>query len=80
MCLAVPGKLLERYELEGLPMGRVDFGGLLRQVCLTCVPQAVAGDYVVVHVGFALGVIDEEEAARTLALLDELGLTDEVSG
>jgi hydrogenase expression/formation protein HypC len=73
MCLAIPGELTERYEKDGLPLGKVDFGGLAREVCLSCVPEAGVGDYVVVHVGFALSVLDREEAARTLALLDELG-------
>ena len=76
MCLALPGKLVERIDVEGLPMGRVDFGGFAKTVCLSCVPAAVVGDYVVVHVGFALSVIDEEEAARTLEILDALGLTE----
>jgi hydrogenase expression/formation protein HypC len=73
MCLAIPGELKEIFEQDGVPMGRVDFGGLARDVCLTCVPEARVGQYVVVHVGFALSVLDADEAARTLALLDELG-------
>jgi hydrogenase expression/formation protein HypC len=76
MCLAIPGELKERYESDGLPMGRVDFGGLSREVCLSCVPEAEVGQYVVVHVGFALSVLDADEAARTLALLDELRALD----
>lgn len=73
MCLAVPGKIEERFESGGLLMGRVDFNGLRRDVCLAYVPEAAVGEFVVVHVGFAISVIDAEEAARTLALLDELG-------
>jgi hydrogenase expression/formation protein HypC len=73
MCLAVPGQLLERFTAGEMPMGRVDFNGVRRQVCLACTPEARVGSWVVVHVGFAISVIDEDEARRTLALLDELG-------
>jgi hydrogenase expression/formation protein HypC len=81
MCLAVPGKVLDVYEDRGLRMGRADFGGTVRKVCLEHLPEAGVGDYVLVHVGFALARIDEEEAARTLAMLRELtGLEDELGG
>lgn len=73
MCLAIPGQLQERFESQGLPMGRVSFAGLRREVCLVYVPEAKPGDYVVVHVGFAISCIDAAEAARMLQLLDELG-------
>jgi hydrogenase expression/formation protein HypC len=73
MCVAVPGQLLERFTAGDVPMGRVDFNGVRRQVCLACTPEAGVGSWVVVHVGFAISVIDEDEARRTLALLDELG-------
>lgn len=72
MCLAVPGKIIEIYEQTGLLMGKVDFGGVIREVCLTYVPEAKIGDYTVIHVGFALNLIDEKEALETLALLDEI--------
>jgi hydrogenase expression/formation protein HypC len=72
MCLAIPGRIQERFEAAGLPMGRVEFGGVCRDVCLAYVPDARVGQYVVVHVGFALSVLDAEEAARTLRMLDEL--------
>ena len=79
MCLAVPGRLVETFVEQGLAMGRVDFGGVLRRVCLEHVREAAPGDYVLVHVGFALARIDEEEAARTLAMLRELtGIEDEL--
>ena len=71
MCLAIPGRIVGSEELDGLRIGRVDFGGITRQVYLDFVPEAVAGDYVIVHVGFAISRVDEEEAKRTLALLDE---------
>jgi hydrogenase expression/formation protein HypC len=72
MCLAIPGQLSECYEVDGLPMGRVDFNGLHREICLAYVPEAQVGDYVLVHVGFALSRLDRLEAERTLQLLDEL--------
>jgi len=72
MCLAVPGKITEIYESGGLSMGKVDFGGALRQVCLEYVPEAAIGDYVVVHVGFALNLVNEGEAQETLALLHQM--------
>lgn len=73
MCLGVPGKITEIYEKGGLMMGKVDFGGLMRETCLAYVPEAKVGDYTVVHVGFALHLIDEDEAQETLALLKEIG-------
>ena len=67
MCLAVPGKLIEVTEGDPVTrMGRVDFGGVVREVSLAYTPEAKVGDYVVIHVGFALSVLDEEEAKRTL--------------
>lgn len=80
MCLGVPGKIVEIYETNGLTMGKIDFGGVLREACLTYVPEAKLGDYVLVHVGFALNVISEEEAKETLALLNEIvNLEEEIS-
>jgi hydrogenase expression/formation protein HypC len=76
MCLAVPGQVVERLTAGDLPMGRVDFNGMRRDVCLAYVPEAEVGSWVVVHVGFAISVVDEAEARRTLALLDELGELD----
>jgi hydrogenase expression/formation protein HypC len=73
MCLAVPGKVIETLESDGLKVAKVSFGGLIKQVCLEYTPDAVPGDYVLVHVGFALSRIDEEEALRTYKLLEELG-------
>ena len=73
MCLGVPGKVLETYEREGLRMGKVDFGGVVKEICLSYVPEAKDGDYVIVHVGFALSIVDEAEALETLELLREIG-------
>jgi len=78
MCLAIPGKIVEKQERDGALIGRVDFGGALREVYLDFVPEAEVGDYVIVHVGFALSRLDAEEAQRTLQLLQEMGaLADE---
>jgi len=73
MCLGVPGKITEVREDGGIRMGTVDFGGIKRKACLAYCPEADVGDYVVVHVGFAISVVDEEEAARTYELLAEMG-------
>jgi len=72
MCLGIPGKIVEVYERSGLMMGKMDFGGVFREVCLAYVPEAKVGDYAVVHVGFALNLLDEAEAQETLALLKEI--------
>ena len=73
MCLAVPGRIEQLLAEDGVPMARVAFSGVLRKVCVAHVPDAVVGDYVLVHVGFALSKVDEAEAKRTLELLAELG-------
>ncbi|MEW1928733.1 HypC/HybG/HupF family hydrogenase formation chaperone [Streptomyces sp. NPDC088360] len=69
MCLGIPGRVLEIRDDTGLRMGTVDFGGVRRQVCLAYTPTATVGDYVIVHVGFAITEVDEAEAARTLDVL-----------
>ena len=73
MCLAVPGKVLDCDETSGVREGRVQFAGIVRRVRLDFVPEAQVGDYVMVHVGFAISRVDTEEAERTLALLSEMG-------
>jgi hydrogenase expression/formation protein HypC len=79
MCLGIPGRIVEMREDEGLPMGIVDFGGARREVCLAFVAdRARVGDYAVVHVGFAISLVDEEEALRTYQLLDEMGELEEL--
>ena len=72
MCLAIPGRILETFDDHGLRMARVDFGGTVRKACLEHVPEAAIGDYVLVHVGFALSRVDADEAERTYRLLEEL--------
>ena len=79
MCLAIPGKIIEVYDDRGLRMGRVDFAGTIRKACLEQLPEAGLGDYVLVHVGFALSRVDPEEAARTYRVLEEIGQTAELT-
>jgi len=76
MCLAVPGKLLETQVIGENRLGMVQFGGIKRSVLLDFVPEAEVGDYVLVHVGFAISRIDEEEAQRTYELLERIGMLE----
>ncbi|MER6185878.1 HypC/HybG/HupF family hydrogenase formation chaperone [Streptomyces sp. NPDC001652] len=69
MCLGIPGRVLEVHDDAGLRMATVDFGGVRREACLSCTPEAGVGSYVIVHVGFAISQVDEEEARRTLDVL-----------
>ena len=81
MCLGVPGAVLDIDPDERLPMGTVDFGGLRKEVCLAYVPDVQVGDYVIVHVGFAISHVDEEEALRTLEMIraiDAEGMAQEL--
>ena len=73
MCLGIPGKVLESFDVNGLRMAKVQFGGIVREACLEYTPEAQVGDYVVVHVGFAISRVDAEEASRTYQLLEEMG-------
>jgi hydrogenase expression/formation protein HypC len=73
MCLAIPGKVLEiQRDAEGVRMGKTNFGGIVKQVCLEYTPDVECGDYVLVHVGFALSKVDEEEAQRTYKALEAM--------
>jgi hydrogenase expression/formation protein HypC len=74
MCLAVPGKIVEIYDAGGLKMAKLDYGGVVREACLAYVPEAQVGEYAIVHVGFALSVLDEVEALKTLAVFRELDM------
>lgn len=78
MCLAIPGKLIELKEVQGIKMGKANFGGIVKQICLEYTPEARVDDYVLVHVGFALAIIDEAEAARTYELLKQLDQLSEL--
>jgi hydrogenase expression/formation protein HypC len=79
MCLGIPGRIIDVHDTQGLPMGVVDFGGVRREVCLAYVADDVkVGDYAIVHVGFAIAKVDEEEAKRTFAVLREMSQLDEL--
>lgn len=84
MCLGIPGKIVEIYESGSLRMGRIDYGGIVKEACLSYVPEANVGDYTIVHVGFAISLLEEEEALASLQTIKEvadfekeLGLKDE---
>ena len=76
MCLAVPGRVVSVHETDGQTMAQVDFGGLRKEVCLAYIPDVQAGEYVIVHVGFAISHVDEAEALRTLEILGEMGVME----
>jgi hydrogenase expression/formation protein HypC len=78
MCLGLPGEIISVHELDGVRMGIVRFAGVTREVCLECQPDAGVGDWVLVHVGFAIAKIDPDEAERAWRVLTEIGQTDEV--
>ena len=78
MCLAIPGKIVELHEANAVRMAKVDFSGITREACLEYLPDARIGDYVMVHVGFAISKVNEEEAARTYRYLEEMNQLDEI--
>ena len=81
MCLGIPGKIISVEDNPlGIRMGKVSFGGIVKEVCLAYTPEAQVGDYVIVHVGFAISRLDEEEAQQTLGLLAELEQIAEEQG
>jgi hydrogenase expression/formation protein HypC len=74
MCLGIPGKILEIQSSDGgVPMGRVEFGGIARDICLAYLPDVAVGDFVLVHVGFAISKIDEQEAAEIFSYIEQIG-------
>jgi hydrogenase expression/formation protein HypC len=77
MCLAIPGKVVEFHNTDGVRMSKVDFGGVTREACLEYLPETAVGDYVLVHAGFAISKVDPEEASKTLQLLADMGQLDE---
>jgi hydrogenase expression/formation protein HypC len=79
MCLGIPGKVLELYEANGMKMGKIDFGGVVKEACLEYLPEIEVGDYTIVHVGFGISRLDEEEAQQTMEMLREMEmLADEL--
>lgn len=79
MCLGIPGEIVETRDENGLRVGAVRFAGITRQVCLQYVPHAAVGDFVVVHVGFAISKIDREEAERSYRVLEDMGQLSELT-
>ena len=78
MCLGIPGKVVETYREHDVLMGKVDFGGVCKRVCLEHVPSVGIGAYVLVHVGFALSVLDEDEAHRVFEFLEQMQQLDDL--
>jgi hydrogenase expression/formation protein HypC len=78
MCLAIPGEIIEIHDKHGMRFANVQFGGITREVCLEYQPTSKLGDFVLVHVGFAISIVDREEAARTWDVLRELGQMEEL--
>ena len=72
MCLAIPAKVIELYETNGLKMAKVDFGGVIKEACMEYLPEIKLGDYTIIHVGFGLSILDEQEALETLELLKQI--------
>ena len=79
MCLAIPGKVVQKYQEHDVLMGKVDFSGVTKRVCLEHVPEVEVGKYVLVHVGFALQCIDEDEAQKVLDFLKSMDQLDEIN-
>jgi len=80
MCLGVPGKIVEIYESNSLRMAKIDFGGVTREACIQTLPDANVGDFTIIHAGFALSILSEEEARETLDALADLSLIEQELG
>ncbi len=72
MCLGIPAKVIELYEKDGMKMARVDFGGAIKEACMEYLPEIKLGDYTIIHVGFGLSILDEQEALETMELLKQI--------
>jgi len=77
MCLGIPARVIELYEANGMKMARVDFGGAIKEACMEYLPEVKVGDYTIVHVGFGLSILDEQEALETLELLRQIEAREE---
>ncbi len=77
MCLGIPGQIREIYESNGTRMARVDFGGILKEICLAYLPAATVGEYTIIHAGFAITLVDEKSAQETLQLFIDMGMLEE---
>jgi len=72
MCLGIPARVIELYETNGMKMAKVDFGGVIKEACMEYLPEVKLGDYAIIHVGFGLSILDEQEAKETLDLLHQI--------
>jgi len=72
MCLGIPGKVIELFESNGMKMAKIDFGGVVKEACMEYLPEVKVGDYTIIHVGFGLSILDEQEAMETLDLLQQI--------
>ena len=80
MCLGIPGKIVEIYQKDDLRMGKLDFGGIVKEACLAYTPEATLGDYALIHVGFAISLMDEDEALQTLRLIEDVASFEREEG
>ena len=79
MCLGIPAKVIELYQANGMKMAKVDFGGALKEACMEYLPEVKVGDYTIIHVGFGLSILDEQEALETMELLRQIdAMGDEI--
>lgn len=78
MCLGIPGKIIEIYEVNSIRMAKIDFGGVIREACVEAIPEARTGDYAIIHAGFAISLLSEQEALETLQLLREIATSEEL--
>lgn len=74
MCLGIPGKVIELYQANNMKMGKVDFGGVVKEACMEYLPEIQVGDYTIIHVGFGISRLDEKEARETLELLQQMDM------
>ena len=80
MCLAVPGKVISVFEVNGVQMGKMDFDGITKSICLAYIPDIQIGEYAIVHVGFAIEKLDEKSALETLEVFRNMGFLEEELG
>lgn len=77
MCLGIPGKVVELYEVNGMKMAKIDFSGVVKEACMEYLPEIKIGDYTIIHVGFGLSIVDEEEAKETMNLLNQIAAMED---
>jgi hydrogenase expression/formation protein HypC len=77
MCLGIPGKVVDLYEVNGMKMAKIDFSGVIKEACMEYLPEIKIGDYTIIHVGFGLSIVDEKEANETMQLLNQIAAMEE---